>query len=502
MPLTRRFRAVLFTLAVPLAAAAGVAYLMPGLASSFFGGGPTALSYDSAEVTRGPIRKIVTTSGPVRALVTVQVGSQLSGQVSEVLVDYNSEVKAGDVLAKIDEKTFRSKVAQAGADLSAAKASLANQQAAVARAEAVQRQAERAVGRARDLSGRGVSSQAALDTAVRDVDVAKAELEVARAQVLSAEATVEQRQAQLEQAQIDLDRTQIRSPIEGTVISRTVDIGQTVAASFTAPELFKIAQDLRRIRIEAQVNEADVGTVAEGNPATFTVDAYPDRKFEGRVAQVRLSATELQNIVTYTVIVEAANEDRRLYPGMTANVQIETARRDDALRVSNDALRYRPREGGGTGSQTAEGTAGRGAMKERMDRLKADLSLTPEQSKTVEDEMRKVFAELRGDGSFGNQGAGGNWDQAQVRAVIQGRLEQIVSRVITDEQRPKFEVWRTARREQQPTGRAQALWVLGASGPERRVVQLGLADDVYTEVIGGPLKPGERVVTRAREVKK
>ena len=495
--MTKRFRLALFTLAVPVAALAFAAAMMPSL----FGRGGPSLVYETAEATRGSIRKLVSTSGPVRALVTVQVGSQLSGQVGEVNADFNTEVKAGDILAALDTKTYAARVAQARADVNVAKAALVNQEAAIGRAEAQLRQAERAIERQRQLSNRGVSSQALLDTATRDLEVAQADLAVAKAQVVSAAATVAQRQAQLDQATIDLERTIIRSPIDGTVISRTVDIGQTVAASFQAPELFKIAQDLSRIRIEAQVNEADVGAVAEGNPATFTVDAYPERKFTGRVTQVRLAATELQNIVTYTVIVEAANEDRRLYPGMTANVQIETAHRDDVLRMSNDALRYRPRD-----AQTATegGTASdrRGNQKERMDRVATDIGLSAEQRAAVETELQKAIAEVRGGDSFGNQNAAGRWDQAQTRARIQGRLEQILARVVTDDQRPAFEKWKSSRRDTQAVGRSQAVWVLGSGGPERRMVRLGLSDDVYTEVVGGPLAAGEKLITRAREARK
>jgi HlyD family secretion protein len=492
----RRYRFVLFTLAVPAVALLALAIWSP------FGGGSGGTVYDTTPAGRGPIRKIVSTSGPVRALVTVQVGSQLSGQVSQVVADFNTEVKSGDVLAKLDTKTFAARVAQAQADFAAAQAALVNQTAAVGKAEAVLRQAQRNFERQQQLQGRGVTSQSSLDTALRDVEVGVAELAVAKAQVVAAEATVAQRQAQLDQALIDLERTLIRSPIDGTVISRTVDLGQTVAASFTAPELFKIAQDLRRIRIEAQVNEADVGAVAEGNPVAFTVDAYPERKFTGRVAQVRLAATELNNIVTYTVIVEASNEDRRLYPGMTANVQIETASRDDALRITNDALRYRPRDGGGPAAGGGPGPAQRGQMRERMERLQAQIGLTPEQVKIVEAEMQKVFAEMRGEGGFGNQGGAGQWDQGQTRARIQNRLEQTLQRIVTDAQRPAFEAWKTQRRDQQATGRSQAIWVLTDSGPERRTVQLGIGDDTYTEVIGGPLAAGDKVITRAREAKK
>ena len=302
----------LFTLAIPVAALAAGAAWMLGLGQA----SRADLGYDTVPASIGSIRKVVSSSGPVRALVTVSVGSQLSGQVREVLVDFNSEVKPGQTLARLDAKTFEARVAQARADLAASEAAVRNQEATLLKAEAVLRQAERAIQRQKALAERNFASQSSLDSAIRDQEVAKAEIAVAKAQIESARATVAQRRAQLAQAEIDLDRTEIRASIEGTVISRTVDPGQTVAASLQAPELFKIAQDLRRIQIEAQVNEADIGTVAEGNPVVFGVDAYPERKLEGRVSQIRLAATELQNIVTYTVIVEAANEDRRVFAGL------------------------------------------------------------------------------------------------------------------------------------------------------------------------------------------
>src|SRR5689334_278391 len=292
-----------------------------------------AFVYEVAEVSQGPIRKLVASSGPVRAVVTVSISSQLSGQIRELKVDFNSEVKADDELAIIDDKTFAAKVAQANADLVAARAMLLNSEAALAKAGAIERNANRLMQRQEALASKGIAATTTLDLATRDWDVAKAEIEVAKAQLENSKASFAQREAQLLQAQIDLDRTRIRSPIDGTVIGRTVDVGQIVASSLQAPELFKIAQDLRRIRIEAQVNEADVGLVAEGNAVEFTIDAYPERHFQGKVGQVRLGALELNNVVTYTVIIEADNDDRKLLPGMTANARIETAKLDNALRI-------------------------------------------------------------------------------------------------------------------------------------------------------------------------
>ena len=479
----------LFTLAVPIAGLAIAVTWMLGL-----GTGRAALVYDTVEATRGTLRKVVTTSGPVRALVTVSIGSELSGKIRDVGVDFNSEVKAGDLLARIDAKTFESRVAQSKADLAAARASLLNQEASLQKAEAVLKQTERNIERQQTLAARGISAQAALDTAVRDMEVAKAEIAVARAQIENAKAQVAQRQAQLDQAQIDLDRTRIVSPIEGTVISRTVDPGQTVAASLQAPELFKIAQDLRRIRIEAQVNEADVGAVAEGNDVVFTVDAYPERQFEGRVTQVRLAATELNNVVTYTVIIEAANEDRRLFPGMTANVQIEAARREGVLRVPNDALRYRPR-----GETTARAPArpNGDAGERQIERLTSELQLAPEQETALRDGMTSMFAELRRSGQGGSEGA--QADPLAVRQRISTKIEQVLVPTLSAEQRQLYEKWKRGRE----ATRMASVWVLAPEGTtERRTIRIGLNDDQFTEVVGGQLKEGERVIVRARDVTK
>ena len=494
--MTSKLKRYLFTLAVPLAAVGAASLWLP----SVIGGSKNGMTFDTVEVTRGPIRKVVSTSGPVRALVTVQVGSQLSGQIQKVTADYNTEVQEGDVLAVLDAKTFKSRVAQAEADLAAAKAQLANQEAALLKSEAVLRQAERAIERQKTLADRGISAQSALDSAIRDAEVARAELTIAQAQIANAKAGIAQREAQLEQAQIDLDRTTIRSPINGTVISRTVDVGQTVAASLQAPELFQIAQDLRRIRIEAQVNEADVGIIAEGNPATFTVDAYPERKFEGRVTQVRLAATELQNVVTYTVIVEASNEDRRLFPGMTANLQIVTAERGNVLRLANDALRFRPRQTAGKASPAPARQNG-GGMAER---LKAELQLTDEQAATLGEALRRIASQRANrpaqPAMFGRpqqQQQSGEEEAGRGGGQFMSRIEQILAPILTEEQRAHFERW---KREREST-RSAMVWTLSADGQlAQRYVRLGLGDDQFTEILGGNLEAGDVLVTRAREV--
>lgn len=502
----------LFNLSVPVAlfAAAGVGV---GLAPKYFTHGlrvevavaesswlyqavaPAGanVAYDAVAAVKGTIRKVVSTSGPVRAMVTVSVGSQLSGQIDKLLVDFNSEVKAGDLLATIDARTFHSRVLQARADLIAAKAGVVNQEAALRRSEAVKDQAQRAAERQLALEKKGFAAKATLENAQRDLVVSNAEIEVAKAQIESAKAVVTQREAALNSAEIDLERANIRAPVDGTVISRTIDVGQTVAASLQAPELFKIAQDIRRIRIEAQVNEADVGAIAQGNPCTFTVDAYPERTFEGKVTQVRLAATELNNVVTYTVIIEASNDDRKLFPGMTASVQIEVANKEDVLRVPNDALRFKPR------AQVAQSTNSSGSERsERMlGRLKNDLQLTDVQEQAVRAQMTKVMAAARNGSQGANQAEMA--DPAAMRQRVQAAIEQTLRPMLSQEQSVLFDKWKKGRE----TTRSGNVFVLDAKGqPERRYVRLGISDDQFTEIASGQLKEGERVVIRARDLSK
>lgn len=481
----------LFTLAVPVALAFGGIIWFLNL------GAPAkpAFEYETVAIEKGTIRRIVSTSGPVRALVTVSVGSYLSGPVDSVNVDFNSEVKPGDVLAKLDRRTFAAKVAEAEANLLAAQAALANQKAAKIKANAVLVNAERTIERQRSLAEKRFASEQALDNAIRDRDVANAEIEVVKSLIETAEAQIVQRKAALDSARVDLERSEIKSPISGTVISRSVDPGQTVASSFQAPELFKIAQDLSRIRIEAQVNEADVGSISEGNPVTFTVDAYPDREFDGRVTQIRLASTEINNVVTYTVIIEAENEDRRLFPGMTANVRIESARRDGVLRISNDALRFRPR--GDTGPADARASNGSDRAARTLERLKGELALTPDQTEKLKTEIDSIVAENKASAQSGGFGPA-QFDASAFRMKLNMRLEQAIAPTMTEEQRKLYERWKKGREG----SRAATLWVVGVDGqPERRLARVGLADDQFTEVIGGDVKEGDRIIVRVREVK-
>lgn len=312
--------------------------------------------YRMGKAESGRLSAAVSASGTLGALVTVQVGSQVSGQIVELMADFNSPVKRGQVIARLDPASFETRVAQAEADLRAADSA-----AQVARDNLAVRQAELAKARiALDDAGRKLertralvvesflspaeldSAQAACDTAREQVRLSEAAVRVNTAQVANAEALVAQRQAVLRQAQVELAHTVIRSPVDGVVISRNVDVGQTVAASLQAPVLFTIAQDLRHMEVNIAVDEADVGRVKAGQKMRFTVDAYPGERFTGQVTQIRKAPQTVNNVVTYSVMATAANTDGKLLPGMTANARILTDERDNVLMVPNEALRFRP----------------------------------------------------------------------------------------------------------------------------------------------------------------
>lgn len=295
-------------------------------------------------VQANDVRRVVSTSGKVKTLVTVLVGSQLSGQITELYADFNSEVKANTVIARIDPRTFETKVHEAQAAAAVATATVSVQEASLEKAKASLINAEREFKRNQSLQIKGSISESLLDNAQAQYRTAQAEVNMAQAQVANAKATLQQRQASLESAQIDLERTFIRAPIDGIVIERNVDVGQTVAASLSAPTLFTIAQDLRKMQINAQVDEADIGQVSLAAPVFFNVDAYPQQKFTGKIEQIRLAPLEAQNVVTYTMVIAADNPNKILLPGMTANVEIVVAEQHGVLTVPNEALRFRPNE--------------------------------------------------------------------------------------------------------------------------------------------------------------
>jgi HlyD family secretion protein len=318
--------------------------------------GGSEVNYRVAKVERGAMAAVVVASGTLNAVTTVQVGSQISGQIREIHADFNTPVKKGQIIARIDPATFELRVNQTLADLDAAESAvavarsgLAAQQAELGRVKIALVDAERDHARKKSLVEKNFISPAeldkartVLDTTREELKAVQAQIQVSEAQVRTALAAVKQRESLLRQAQVDLERTIIRAPVNGTVILRNVDAGQTVAASLQAPVLFTIAQDLRDMQVEAAIDEADVGRLRVGMPASFAVDAFPRRSFTGDIRQIRKSPQNVQNVVSYTVIISARNPDLALLPGMTANVRIVVDERPDALKVPNAALRWRP----------------------------------------------------------------------------------------------------------------------------------------------------------------
>jgi HlyD family secretion protein len=294
----------------------------------WFRNGAPPVHYRFAKVERGDLRVAVTATGTVQPFQLVQVGTQVTGTVQKLMADYNSTVKANEVVALIDPAPFQTKVDQD-------KANVVRSQADVGRVKASLVQAEKELARARELQKKELISPSDLDAAVATYDSLVAQVKVA-------DATVVQAQATLESSMVNLRYCTIVSPIDGIVISRNVDVGQTVAASLAAPTIYVIADDMKKIQIQASVAEADIGRIKENMDVTFTVDAYRTDRFRGKVTQIRLSATTVQNVVTYTVIINAANPDAKLLPGMTANVSFEIAQYQEILKIPNAALRFTP----------------------------------------------------------------------------------------------------------------------------------------------------------------
>jgi HlyD family secretion protein len=364
-----------------------LAVLVLGGAAGFYwwSDGKGKASFRTAPVERGDIQSTISATGTLNAVITVQVGTQVSGTIKELLVDYNSRVKKGMLIARIDPATFEAKVNQAKADLESARASVLNQRAAVVKAEADVATARANVvkadvavkdaqiktnARVRLFQNGGISqeeldtakatqdsAQAQLEAAQASLRASQAALEVARAMLAAAEATVQQKQAALTQAQVDLDNSEIRAPVDGVVVARNVDVGQTVAASLQAPTLFLIAQDLTKMQVDTNVDEADIGRVALDQEATFSVDSFPGQTFRGRVVQIRQAAQVLQNVVTYDSVVAVGNPELKLMPGMTANVKILVARRENTLLVPNAAFRVRLDAASPAGSSGSQGVS-------------------------------------------------------------------------------------------------------------------------------------------------
>jgi HlyD family secretion protein len=319
-----KFKKILVVIVTLLAAGgAGFAYWR-------LGNGPKEPPYLTVPVSKANVRQVVSSTGTLQAVTTVLVGSQVSGTIAKLNADFNTKVTKGQVVAELDPAKFAARVDETRANLLSAQASLAKSKVSV-------QDAERTLKRTMELKQRELVSQSELDAAQTSYDAARSQMNVSQAQVGQA-------QASMNQASIDLGYTVIRSPVDGMVISRTVDVGQTVAASLSAPTLFTIANDLTRMEVHTNVDEADVGNIREGQDVSFTVDAHPNRRFRGKVLQVRNAPQIIQNVVTYDAVVRINNKELLLKPGMTANVQFLVSEKEDVLTIPNMALRFKPPE--------------------------------------------------------------------------------------------------------------------------------------------------------------
>ncbi|NZA26729.1 efflux RND transporter periplasmic adaptor subunit [Luteimonas sp. SJ-92] len=485
-----------------LAVAAAVASLLAVGAWAWrqHGAGGDEGAWRTTTVERGDIRVAISATGTLSATSTVVVGSQISGQVTDVLVDFNDQVRKGQLIARIDPSSYQAQIDQGNAQVASARAALAQAQAALRNAELDHR-------RKTDLGERQLVARS-------DVDLARSALDQARAQVDSAQAQIRQQSASLQTTQVNLDRTEIRSPVDGVVLTRTIEPGQTVAASLQAPELFTIAEDLGKMQIELAVDEADIGQVVEGQAVTFTVDAFADRQFRGEVRQVRLSATDTNNVITYPVVVSVDNSDGTLLPGLTVNAEIEVSRRDDVLLASNAALRYKPSDAQAAAIQAPAQRAGGGAV-EGLARLAGAMDLAAPQREAFDAALAAISARAEarrtaapqpgGSGMFGGGGgvriAGGGGNaagnmQAQMRQRMLQRYQQDFAAF-----RDTLDASQRQRWDRELAALAGArfapVYKLVGDRPQAAMVRIGASDGSNTEISGDvaegdPLIVGER----------
>ncbi len=471
-----------------------------------FGPASNAVEYRFAKIERGAITSVVSASGTLNAVTTVLVGSQISGQIKELKVDFNSVVKQGDLLARIDPETYEIRVRQAEADLEAARTSMLQKQsdAAAQRSQALRARityddSKRDLDRKQSLVEKGFISGAEVDKAryteqgmSEAIRTADAQTKSAEAQIANAAAVVKQREAALAAARNDLAKTAITAPVDGIVISRQIDAGQTVAASLNTPTLFTIARDLREMQVEVAIDESDIGKLKAEQRVTFTVDAFAGRTFEGRVRQIRKAAQTVQNVVTYTVVVDTPNANLLLVPGMTANVRIIADNRDNVLKVPNAALRWRPAGAAATKEDAAPtgggGAAGGGDAQARRQKLVTDLKLDASQQARLDE----IFSELRG-------------RMMELREVpeadrrvrgerIRAEVRQKINAMLNDEQKKQYAEIVASETGRAVTGSGR-VFVTGPDAKPMEVrLRLGLTDGNATEVVSGDVKEGTEVI--------
>jgi HlyD family secretion protein len=481
-----------------------------GFAYREYSGAGAAPKYKLAKAENGPLTSAVSATGTLNPVASVQVGSQVSGQIKEILVDFNSPVKKDQLIARIDPETFQYRVRQAEADVDATRAALGVQQAEVMRTKANLAELQRDFERKKLLVEKNFLSSAERDKAQSAFDAGRAAVLVAEAQARNSAAQVRQRQAQLGQARIDLERTAIKAPVDGIVVKRSIEPGQTVAASLQSPELFVIARNLSDMQVETSIDEADVGRIRTGQKASFTVDAFAGRHFEGEVMQVRKAATVVSNVVTYTVVVSADNPDLTLLPGMTANVRIVTAHMDKALKVPNASLRFRPPsipgekgataavspaptigESGNGGGNTGAGGGGSGGLAQLRERLVAELKLDADQ----QGKFDAILAGMRD--KFRSARDLPDAEKSRARERNRAEIREKVSAILTPEQKKRYDEMAGAAQAARAGGGGGSgrVWIVGADGKPNSVeVRLGLTDGSMTEIVSGDIKEGSEVI--------
>lgn len=517
-------------------------YLYPSIAAAVLagllawwglGGKPAPQTgYRLAKIEQRDLTKSISATGTLSAVITVDVGSEVSGTIKELLVDFNSRVKKNQVVARLSQDSYLALVRQGEAEVALAKANLLAQKATVQRVRAELANAHsnlaaakaqtskvkatlentaREAARRKTLAAKDFISRTEYDAAATALREAQATLEQSQAQqraaqnlitakragLASSEAQVQQAQAQiklqqasLDKRRVDLDHTVIRSPVEGVVIARNVDVGQTVAASLQAPVLFTIAQDLSKMQVSASVDEADIGAIREGQETAFTVDAFGEREFKGKVTQIRKAAQTLQNVVTYNVIISADNADLALLPGMTADVRIMVQKRPQVLAVPNAALRFKPV---GKKAVSAASPNGMGSSKALAERLAKALEMSPAQKAKLMAGLRKLGEKFRAEAQANPSTSRTGRQRDQMRKQAQSMIMALLS---PDQQ---------ARYRRILSGRAAqgykrgTLYRLDDQGALLSVpVRMGVSDGSFTEIRGRGLKPGMEVVLGIR----
>lgn len=493
----------------------------------WYRGKDAAVRYRTAKVERGPLSAWVTANGTINPVITVLVGSQVSGTIQKLYADYNSRVTKGQLIAQIDPAIFKAQVSQAKAkvenaraallnaraDIAAARSNIESSKANVIKARVSVDDTKRNLNRSLELFSRNLisasdrdSAQTAYDSAVAQLEAAQAQQKASEAQLDSAQAKLEaaraqikQAEAELELAQVNLDHTRITAPVNGIVISRNVDVGQTVAASLQAPTLFTIAQDLTEMQVETNVSEADIGRVAIGQETAFTVDAFPNLTFQGKVTDIRNAPVTVQNVVTYNVVIQVRNPELKLRPGMTANASILVAQRENVLKIPNAVLRFRPDFAKKEAATPAKGSALAGAptpspstvsAEQILERLKSELKLTPEQQSGISRILRDAQSQI-----LAARKAGGSEEAKNKAKELRTANRMKIRSLLTEEQKKKYDQMGRRPETSPAAGPVFRVWTPVPKGkPVPVEITTGISDGSYTEVISGGLQEGQEVI--------